>query len=578
MAQVSATLDEPVTGHDSEHETDREETSPKQRGSKRSKLPKINVSPRDTTLYEWFDALTEDDWARVMVYFYRVSPRIVREPSNIYSIDKVKPEHPINKEWILEEFGSGKYKIQVNDADMPKDKRLICNCYPDYHDPERPPKVDARELDVDYKGNRLIVERFIREGKLTPDRQPVVHQPSESAEATMAQAMKEVAIEAMKQRGAGGDKLESQAMGKMMDMMATASNKSIEIALGQVKKDDPAAIVALLASMKDLLGGSNQMAPVLALLTTLVTEMIKRPEKPATDPVVDMLRDELKAARSEAAEERKRAHEMQMKMFEQRQDQANPMTMIDQVLTITEKVSGLGGGGGRAQDWKSMAVEEGMKQLPDILNVFRMFANRPREAAPRPAAPAAIPGPGAVPRPAPVQTMPSPAPASTTENPAPPASVAAAAPAAPEPAPDANGDTLASDPEVLFIVEVLKARGGDMVQMFGGAPNREGGEDAADLTARYAPAIYERMKRAGKERIMAAIARFPAMVQDIAQIGSAEMFMEFLDGFIAGPPPDDDEDADEPGAPDEVPAIPRPAEPRPVPVAAKPKGGKAKTK
>ncbi len=160
MAEVrgmSAVEDPPKPKSDHEGAPDSE------RKPKKSKLP----TPRSFTLipedfYPYVAALSPQEWGHVALYVYRLAnPRIIRDPSNVDSIDREPPSIPFNEQYLKDTQGSGKFEVKLNDTDA---RQTVCRMITDINDPDYPPKFDIRELDIGFKGNRLIVEKLKREG------------------------------------------------------------------------------------------------------------------------------------------------------------------------------------------------------------------------------------------------------------------------------------------------------------------------------------------------------------------------------------------------------------------------------
>lgn len=531
MAEVhgTAVLDTPERS-----KSDHEDAPEPQVKAKKSKLP----TPRTFTLipsdfYAYVAALTDRDWGHVALYVYRLAnPRIVRDPSNVDSIDREPPSIPFTEQYLKDTQGSGKFEVKLNDTDS---RTTVCRMLTDINDPDYPPKFDIRELDVGYKGNRLIVERLKREGKLSLDGDVV--QKTETSDAGMATALKEIAIEAMRGRKDQQPGIENQATIKMMDMMAKASEKSIEIALGQVKKEDPASFIALLTTAKELFTPAAKPEGE-SQTFTLLMRMLDASEKRAAQALEDAKEDRQRAEEDRKRQhdielaERKHQHELELERLKQKADAASPIAMVKEVLELQRQVGELGGG--EKRNWKEKLVDEGLEHLPRIFDLAdkalgyrRAQAGAPQGAHQQPPPPTAVSQPIQSVNP---QTQP---PSPTGES-------------VPQQAP--------LDPEIAFLLPIFEKFGQRLVAAFADDPN-SGAEVAAAVSSKLLAgrADYERICRMGREKILATIELIPQMKEDCLRAGTAAMLNDFIVDFIEGPDDDPDEDEPDDNTPDDPP-------------------------
>jgi len=505
-----------------ESATQSPEIDDKPRGRK-STLPKVptkTLTPEE--FYAYTAALTEQDWAHSMGYVFRLWPRIIREPKNIEKFTT-----PLTELHLLETHGSGKYMVMLNDTDSDK---TVAQTYPDFDSPNYPPRLDLRELDVNHEKNRTFVDHLKRTGKLTMDGDIV--QPGK-AEAGEASAIKEIALEAMRSGQKQGGTLDTRAFEKMMDMMSTASSKSIEIALGQVKKEDPAAFMTLVMEMSKQ--QNQSMAPMLTLMTTLIAKMLDKPAGP--DPMMAMMMEQLKAAREDAAAARQaseaalqRAHEKEMAALENRAEAVDPMAMVEKVLNLQEKL-----GGGGPKDWKAQLVDEGMKHVPEILGLaeraigYQASARmREQQAAANPAAPSTAGTTAQQPRP-------------TNNNP-PPA------------APKVEMKPVSDDPDIAWLHSIFLVQGPMFVNAFRTDPTNGQGL-AASLEDFGLKPLYTRAAMMGPDKIIATMKLIPQMWTDATAVGTEEMIRAFLTDFCE--PPGDDDEEQPPPIPEAVKPAPK---------------------
>lgn len=508
MAQVAAIEPEtkPKTGGN-----DRENVPEQSAKDKRSSLPKpLAFTLRDEDFYAYTKALTPADWAHTAMYTYRLKPPIIRTPSNIDS-----PTVAMDEQYVLDNYGSGKYEIKLNDIDK---RATVCRCLLEINRPDYPPKIDMRELDVTHKDNRLLVEKLKREGKLAPDGSVVQGASGDGADSTMANALKDIALEAMKGRTEKPG-LEGQAFSKMLDMMSNASAKSIDIALAQLKGNeksgsDPAILLMMQFMMKQL-----ELADKRA---------DQQPVKQATeDPIFKLMFAQLEQSRSESAalrdaaeKERQRNHDFQMKMMEVKADAASPTAMVKEVLELQREIAQLGNDD--ARNWKEKLVDQGFQALPDILSAVKGYTQRAAPVQQQQQQPRPQQQPAQAP---PAQSAP---PSTTTQE-------------TNMPAQNTNSPA-ALDPDIGFLLSIFEMQGRQFVSAFINDP-LSGGDVARTVSLFAGAATYERIARMGREKILGTIELLPEMKADLLKAGSPEMLNEFIDDFIAGPEgPDEDED------------------------------------
>jgi hypothetical protein len=502
-----------------ESSTESPEVEPKPRG-RTSTLPKPSsktLIPQD--FYAYTQGLSAQDWAHTLIYVFRQYPRIIREPKNIEKISA-----PISEDYILNNHGSGTYWLMLNDTDTDK---TVCQTYPDIDSPNYPPKIDLRELDVAHERNKTYVDHLKRTGKLTADGD--IAQSGKSDNGGEAQAIKEIALEAMR-AGRNQPGMETRAFEKMMDMMSTASQKSIEIAMGQVKKEDPTAFLQLVMQMSAQ--QNTTMAPMMTMLTGLMTKMFERDSKPqAADPMVTVLMEQLKTAREEAAAARlaseaalQRAHEKEMAMLENRAEAVDPMAMVEKVLNLQEKL-----GGGGPKDWKAQLVDQGMQHMPEVLSLAGRFIGyraQPAQQAQQPAAQR----PAQQPQPQQPQTQPQPTGASVKTPP------------------------ISTDPEIEWLYTIFLAQGPLFINAFRTNPaNGEGLAMALDDMG--LKPLYTRASKMGPAKIIETMKLIPQMWADAMAVGgegSEGMVMEFVKDFCDGPQDDDEDEDEDPPIPETV--------------------------
>lgn len=225
--------------------------------------------------------LTERDWAHAQGYLYRTWPRLTTTDN----IDKFR--HAIDAEWIMREHGEGIYRASLNDEDIPGTFRTVLRCkHWELRNPDVPPKIpDLNRLSLSDPGNRDYVAKLVRDGKLDTQGNIIMTPTATSADATasaaLAQSLGKVTEHILEQsrRPAANDGTTQKVFDQVMTMLSKASDRSLEIALGQVRQQDPDALVKLMIAFKDA------FQPAETLTVREVIEIIREmTPKPAPQP------------------------------------------------------------------------------------------------------------------------------------------------------------------------------------------------------------------------------------------------------------------------------------------------------
>ena len=493
-----------------EVENNTEEVPKKKRQSKLPRPGSKTLAPE--AFYAYTKALTGEDWPHVLIYVLRLWPRIIREPKYI---DKLS--QPVTEEYLVAHHGSGKYWLMLNDTDT---DQTICQTYPEIDNPNAPPLIDLRELDIAHDKNRTFVDHLKRTGKLTMDGEVV--QPGRDSANLESSGITAIALEAMRMNRDAKPGIENQAFSKMMEMMSTASSKSIEIALSHAKKEDPSGFMGLMVQMM------NSQA---TMMTTLLTKLFDGGAGKAPDPVMMKMLDAAEARAKQATEdakaereraekdrqraheldlaERKHAHELDLERLKQKAESASPTAMVKEVLELQKEIAQLGSD--EPKNWKEKLVDQGFEALPEILNLAKGYVQARNQPPRQP------------------QQQQQPQQAQQQQT---------AQPAAGVQQPVANQTPL--DPDVGWLAQMFESRGPDFVLAFRTDP-LAGAEAAAPLIS-FMPAIHQRLVLMGRAKILEAIECLPQMKVDLFSGGAnPEMLNQFIDDFLAGPEDDEDD-------------------------------------
>jgi hypothetical protein len=279
---------------------------PEVNGSATAAEPKVSF-------FERLQQLSETDWDKHQVYIYRRWPRISKSDSPHY-LEVVR--HPIEEEWLLDQHGSGRYSLRLNDR-----RRTLETHVCEVHDLNRPPKVQPAEL-IDCPDNERYQELWPEKAE---KKAPLVNgtlSAADSATATLAAELAALAKQALQkpqaepkapdgisdptaklilEMAAGRDalaaKLATPAPAPVIDpiesltraadlikKLASPAPAAPAVATGgplQQAKD----VIELFAQMKEVFGGGNANAPTsgsadnswIAMIVNPVTEILKRP-------------------------------------------------------------------------------------------------------------------------------------------------------------------------------------------------------------------------------------------------------------------------------------------------------------
>ncbi len=204
---------------------------------------------------EFFATLASRWTGGCVLYLYRTWPVIDRklvDPEAYLYIDKLGSA--VTLDWLLKHWGSGEYKIRLNDEERPRGQNEVCWTTVKLSDPEFPPVLDVRELVQGHRDNRGYVEMLRQRGMLPKEGESVTD------DSPAVQALSELARDAVRQRTAAP---ESAVQAKAMDMLQDAHRKSLEIVTANAKPVDP---LELAARVKDLLGGGESMGLLLKVM------------------------------------------------------------------------------------------------------------------------------------------------------------------------------------------------------------------------------------------------------------------------------------------------------------------------
>lgn len=449
---------------------------------------------------DYLESLTTEDWAHCTVYLYRQWPYIdrhlpVTDPTiKVYNyIEKFVEK--FTEDDILYRHGSGKYKLTLCDTNRPKSSE-VCNSRLTIKDENFPPVVKFDELVIGHPDNKSFVDGLRARGLLPAEGKEMPAQSSDSATAQALASLLREAMQSMREKKPEG--AEALVLQKVIDMMSKANDKSIEMAMRQVK---PEATTTEQIALFDRIAG-------------LVEKMGNKPV--ADDGTKLMLNHVLEELR----DERKANHEMMTELFKRRQpseDEPRGFTKTVMEKLMERALDGLDGGGGGSGkfDWREMIPLAVDRLAPGINGLFGGLGFLMRRAA----------GGAAPPPPA--------------GNPAQP-EIPAAIPGQPQ-----------GDPATMMLAEIAgplvqhlldpEATGTDFALWFVRGNKQLNGA----YSGGYGVRAHSDVVTMGKEKLLGMAKMFPPLWAQIEPVG-AERIDAFLDEFLAFDdeayePPDDDE-------------------------------------
>jgi hypothetical protein len=226
--------------------------------------PGMNLAPE--AFFAYLQKLRESDWARCIIYVYRLWP-LIRRPPKQKNIDKIS--RPIDLHYLLKLHGSGDYRLLINDRDIKGTHKTLCQTVVRVRDEHYPTRLNLEDLVTEDPINKPFVEEMIRAGRLSPQGEIVqagTQTPDPSA-AVLAKGITDLATAILQQntnrKSDGG--LEAATISKALDIISTAGQKSVEMALSQVQQQDPDKFIKLIAAVKELApsGGNEKLFELL---------------------------------------------------------------------------------------------------------------------------------------------------------------------------------------------------------------------------------------------------------------------------------------------------------------------------
>lgn len=303
-------------------------------------------------MQEYFALLTKEMWSHVMVYLYRLKPRIIRQlkdPDAPNYIDCVS--EPFSMEYIINRHGGGKYMVECTDSARKKygETAHLFRCYFVVDEVRYEPKLNYEELDVNNRENMSFIQMLQHRGVLDGKGHPV-----SNTQATAQPGAGGVNAEVIKEILGFVSKMSADQQENLRSRLSTDKDsigKSVgDILLEQMKQNDPnkqtESMVKLISAIQAMYG-QNKAAD-----TTNVYA-----------PFIQML-----------SEQNKTLVSLIEKVGKQRETEPPPhddLDRLDKILNIAERLRG----GGRRGPWDiglDYAREVGVPLITTIGNLIGM--------------------------------------------------------------------------------------------------------------------------------------------------------------------------------------------------------------
>lgn len=471
------------------------------------------------SFFERLAGLSEEDWQTHKLYIYRRWPRISRSDQAHY-IEQVR--HAVDEGWLLQNHGSGKYSLRLNDK-----KRTLDSYVVEVHDLDRPPKVKPEEL-VDCEENARYFE-------LWPEAKPKGKPEDATGSDVVATAFREIGKIAREKAAVDSTLADlylqtAAARDALVERLAATKKPDAEVAEGISALDK---ILGLVERLQKPAQGTAQAQPDPLTMLDKVSEILERLRpQPAPVPAPSGLA-QVKELLSVGKD---------LREFFNAGGEAEPEG---------EGLPRGRGRGGKTATWLTVLQSAGgllpyaaptiaalSTAIPTLLR-GTVDALKGNPAAPQPG----VGGPGPAVDGVPLAS-------GTAPNPNPAGGIPLIPGASSAPPPPPGGPPPASapagipglNPELQRILELVTQLGPLLL----GAVMRgqTGGEFADGLALVYGPLMLDEITSAGREGILAALQMNPGVWQALA--AHQRKLEEFIDEFLAPPEEELEEKTAEP--------------------------------
>lgn len=322
-------------------------------------FPAKNIEAnRDHLFWEWQEKLIDPDWNHLVMYLFREFPFIDRtriNPKANINIEVIGSKFSKNSKKFLEEHGSGKYKLLVNDSNKAVRGKggTLGTVRFEVNDPEHPPIFVLEELVPEHPSNKSITSKLVAEGKLTLDGRIMQNTQGGTGDNAALIGLLTQLINKQSQTPVTSKDATAESMASMF---SKTHETAMAMLKDQVKSDDPEKLVKMLAALKEMMPQPSSGNDSLALIVKMQSDMAK-------------VQADAQASRET----------MMLKMMEMMNAKPSGEDQEDKILariaTYKELFGGGEAGGSRKKDIWETAIEYGAPVLGKVLDTIQGFVN-----------------------------------------------------------------------------------------------------------------------------------------------------------------------------------------------------------
>lgn len=223
--------------------------------------------------FAWQDTIPAAEWTHLGFHVYRLWPKIIRTEG---SKNLEKTAEPLNRDYLRNKWGAGKYWLIMNDSNRGKFGE-VCQVWIDLEDnwEEYPPVIEAGDLDMDYPGNQGYINWARAKG--------LIKMPATTPAAPVSDPNIPPMVDLLKTllaQRAQNNPGEAAAIQAVMSMMQEGHKQSLAMVHSQASGTD---ILTQLKAAKELFGGNNENSSM-ALMMPLILKLLDRQVPPPPPP------------------------------------------------------------------------------------------------------------------------------------------------------------------------------------------------------------------------------------------------------------------------------------------------------
>jgi hypothetical protein len=368
---------------------------------------------------ELIKSLTDADWEKHIVYVWRTDPWYDNTNGGIDKKYISRSVQPVTEQTLLEEHGSGSYKVQLNRYTSPKNDKPIAFARYDVLNMKYPPALPPGDWLNHPKNKKWVPWKPLIEQRWADEvaRQTKTSSAVASSDAAAVGELSKLVMKLIEQK-TGQPAAASEADKVTSTLVTWALTQTADTRKAERDENSPSKLAELIKAVKELIAPPVEAKGIDPVLSQVLTG----------------LREDLKSARDDAAKERDRSSKLLERLLDTKKEDSNPLGQLDTILTVFDKVSGVASRGG-PRDWKEVVADAVGEVAPKLVELGQAYVtqkaitDRTRPVAPRPQAPTPGASAAASPPPAPT-TQPT---ASQPATAAQPATASASTAAAPDP-------------------------------------------------------------------------------------------------------------------------------------------------